>query len=1771
MKFKRIIAAILSVLMLSTMFVFTASAQTAEATPLYSRYAHGGADGFAGEAATGTQMYDAENDIVYYHFVAADKNDWIHFGWHNAAGKFDWTAPITVGMVMRTNQAGAVPGIRLCDRSDAANKLTIGKKAAAIAGNNEWEIVWFPTVTAADVANVSNSNATFDGLTHVQCFAVGESADITGTNYYGSDLYFDIAGYAFFNDTLENLEDTDLIEILPIGAPDVTLTFDAQNGTEVTTATVKNGTFVPGKVPFPAEPTAPEGKVFAGWATEANASSGVLEADIPGSSTIYYAIWAQDNSEPGDVTLKSLTINGTNASIFGLTDLSGETLTLNVPHNWDGDLVPVIGYEATDATATVTVNAGTFGEGSTISVRNGSASVTYNLVYNQAAATSKSVTPTGTVTSNPTGSNVPYKDTEYTVSGTTFISPARTQANAEIAGDKGTKITYNTKQEVVPATGAVVDDNAKTITGNANYYTIAHDSATPGFEGSGAYGFVTMSDWPWARVKYYIDSGEDGLTVARNFVISSTGWNNDAAKKGYAESTKKSTPVASTTQMVSDRWAYVYIDLASQFAQDYGYTYQFHFRPYSGTNFAPNNVMEVSADDPTVAVPHSTNGHKILFDDAFYLGSIEIFNEFPEADGLYAQIAPYEGLFTTTDETEVGANDGTITGLEVGMEYRLKGTEAWTAYEEPALAGELTLAPGTYEIRYAAIAGADDAIGWSASPATEVKINSALSATPNVTAVNLTAVDANDGKILGVDDTMSYRIAGDTDWTPVAPETTELTGLVPGAYEFIYLADGEIRTEDSEITTVYVLVDFDTDRVVYLTNNAANNDTTIFDGSSYEKAYAITKGGDLSNAIVKNVKSGESTTFVVIDQIDLGGWNENVASATASKVVFTGLTSDAVIGFACCNANTNTGFAMQHFGYTNELVFENITIDQVCLGDPEKHQNEHGLGVAGASKLVIADTVKSGANSTRVRIYVPQGVPTGSFEINGGNFEGIFSGVTYTTTKAISGANHTVTLGGGSVHSITATRHQDLWTGNYTVIVNGGEVRSHIYPGSQGGAYAGDAYVEINDGKVATVYTTAKAERQGTNASSTDSGIKNGTSVVVVNGGEIGAFALGAAAPGGSALIIGEDAIVPELTGAEADYVIAVANGGKVEAVLSEAAEYTYQPVTYTKAEGATDFTAVNNGTPITYTASEITGFKVTLPENYNTVKVNGVIIELTDGILALEALEADAVNEITFAATWTLKADLNGGNVAYDYAEDELLTAIFGAGYALESEFVEDNPLPNNDEFIKPYRSGYTLAGWALTPEATAEECVTFPYTMTGDTTFYAIWEEANDTPFVADEEDLKGTNYFVYATENADDFEVDDYVKSLGTVEKIGAYSVTVVDAANGSENEDAMFTIIYDAKDLDLDGKLLMVQFDDYAVILLDLGNGKYEFEALSSGIYLIYTLDPHAMYELEGTYYAKRNEYVVDIYLDSPAVNAGSIGLEYANTDFVDMTAGEDVQFIQAEASEENGAVTIIWGVADGIAYVGGDEKAHIATLTFAMTPEQRAAYIENGKTIQWMIANDIPEMVKDGYYLVAEHKANDLSVNFIPALINLINDTVGPDDMVTVKGTVEMTAREDGTAPIASNYATLYWRHKGAASYNAVVIENADTNTSVVEYTLTDVPADTEIEIYVEKNGYLTGKATFTFEAKTEDETDEQPERTADAIVLVPGDIKGNYNDACGDGIINIADFVRILRGFDEAAKDDEAFMNVLDIDENGDVNVTDLGFVKANFGATVAE
>ena len=89
----------------------------------------------------------------------------------------------------------------------------------------------------------------------------------------------------------------------------------------------------------------------------------------------------------------------------------------------------------------------------------------------------------------------------------------------------------------------------------------------------------------------------------------------------------------------------------------------------------------------------------------------------------------------------------------------------------------------------------------------------------------------------------------------------------------------------------------------------------------------------------------------------------------------------------------------------------------------------------------------------------------------------------------------------------------------------------------------------------------------------------------------------------------------------------------------------------------------------------------------------------------------------------------------------------------------------------------------------------------------------------------------------------------------------------------------------------------------------------------------------------------------------------------------------------------------------------------------------------------------------------------------------------------------------------------------------------------------------------EKNGYLA-RTTEEITVKAGDDI-KLPE-----ITMIAGDIKDDAG-FCGDGVIDIDDFTRVLRGFDS----DASALVKIAVDLNGDntVNVSDLAIVKMNF------
>ena len=118
------------------------------------------------------------------------------------------------------------------------------------------------------------------------------------------------------------------------------------------------------------------------------------------------------------------------------------------------------------------------------------------------------------------------------------------------------------------------------------------------------------------------------------------------------------------------------------------------------------------------------------------------------------------------------------------------------------------------------------------------------------------------------------------------------------------------------------------------------------------------------------------------------------------------------------------------------------------------------------------------------------------------------------------------------------------------------------------------------------------------------------------------------------------------------------------------------------------------------------------------------------------------------------------------------------------------------------------------------------------------------------------------------------------------------------------------------------------------------------------------------------------------------------------------------------------------------------------------------------------------------------------------------------------------------------------------------VEKSGSDVKDVAFMFTDVELG-EYYFTIEKNGYI--KYTSTVVAVTEDKDITGGVK----VVLIPGDIKGSFNDKVGDGVVDIYDFIRVIRGFDTAAS--ASLKGAVDINEDSRVDISDLGLIKINY------
>lgn len=252
--------------------------------------------------------------------------------------------------------------------------------------------------------------------------------------------------------------------------------------------------------------------------------------------------------------------------------------------------------------------------------------------------------------------------------------------------------------------------------------------------------------------------------------------------------------------------------------------------------------------------------------------------------------------------------------------------------------------------------------------------------------------------------------------------------------------------------------------------------------------------------------------------------------------------------------------------------------------------------------------------------------------------------------------------------------------------------------------------------------------------------------------------------------------------------------------------------------------------------------------------------------------------------------------------------------------------------------------------------------------------------------------------------------------------------------------------------------------------------------------------------------------------------------------------------------------IFHGAAGGSADITADDTTYRLT-GFEFTTDKNRVIINKG------LEDEKTLTVTEGKatLAVADLAAGEYTVTY--------EDAVIPEETVKVQASIKL-GRVEGTKPATDNHLVVKIKNKATGEVvKTIDLEDENSVTDENGCLVLDLDvalgnvSGTELEIVAVKNGY----APYTLNASADTlEADIASffEGMEEGFEKGHGDIKGSFDEgATGDGVIDIDDYIRVLRGFNTAIENTvPGYGKVVDLDENGEVGVSDLSVVKSNFG-----
>lgn len=428
-------------------------------------------------------------------------------------------------------------------------------------------------------------------------------------------------------------------------------------------------------------------------------------------------------------------------------------------------------------------------------------------------------------------------------------------------------------------------------------------------------------------------------------------------------------------------------------------------------------------------------------------------------------------------------------------------------------------------------------------------------------------------------------------------------------------------------------------------------------------------------------------------------------------------------------------------------------------------------------------------------------------------------------------------------------------------------------------------------------------------------------------------------------------------------------------------------------------------------------------------------------------------------------------------------------------------------------YRYGYKFLGWSDGTRTYTEGLITMP---ANNVTLTAVWEES---PKYTITFDANGSDIAVPG-------DVIEYEGENVELPKIISASSTF---AGWSENKDAT------------SGYLNHVVTKDTTLYAITTDGPVYVVDSYYRG-------DPN---NYTGTRNSFRR-YVIDVYLENAVASEGKFKL---NTD-------NKFLYYLGHVPQDGITATVTANVVSGSSGTPGLQYFTTPSVEFNWTSDSpvdatngrmRVARIMMyfsswGMGYDQIEARTTDEVVSPfaGYTATAGDKTAFVTANFYKGV---------KSDEVKINGKVTLEGRESGTGAMYDNLK-LYIMDDAGDAVEFKVLENAENKSRTFTYIAEIAPGDYTMKVV--KDGYLERTVPVTITESA----------TIPEIVLFAGDTLDENGN--GDGVIDIDDFTRILRGF--APKFPlEKYINAIDINEDGTVNVSDLSVIKNSMTTTVRD